>query len=543
MNIVTKRLISLEEIERVNTFALDVNLEASMPLELMESYLNFAELSCLQGKDHQCFLVSMVLVDWIVLGMMSEALPFWWETKDLFCYLFADGTLVPIARRCSFSFLVRLEKILSRIVRFMWKLDHQTRIRHLFLIDMYVTLSMESSRVSRSLQTESRKCSTGLFSTIRMVLKDKTEESTAAVEKSHASTLSRPRDRKESILGRKKREVPGKRPASWVQKIFRCGGFGCSDEVNQVPSIDAFVPITFTSALRQSLQPFIADAGTHDFAESLKAARCVTKKIFDFGWSKTQRKTFFPALSSLILTREDFVSSGSPSLRPLDPFDDFTWMDYSYAPSHSPSPSDIPRNFSGKLFLSSRSHAANDNEVCEKIVIQRVWSLWLRMEGISNHSSDLKLLPMAVNKLMRGTLCKAYHLMVRLRAFSRQFKASAVNLAGLKDILEPHSSFSPTADSQQLNVSPQLSEPSNDPLDWQLRFSKMEFVAKVRIAFVLHAFPLCLCSIIVFVGLGLDLMLQSNLWRCHGMQSERVFFSPCCLPSKHNSFQSAAFCV
>eukprot|EP00981_Chlorochromonas_danica_P013204 scaffold5974_cov158-Ochromonas_danica.AAC.5 len=46
---VMKRFASFEEIERVTSFALDIHLEACLPFELMESYLNFAELSCLQG--------------------------------------------------------------------------------------------------------------------------------------------------------------------------------------------------------------------------------------------------------------------------------------------------------------------------------------------------------------------------------------------------------------------------------------------------------------------------------------------------------------
>ncbi len=46
---IIKRFASLEEVERVTSFAYDLHLDASLPIELMESFMNLAEMHSLQG--------------------------------------------------------------------------------------------------------------------------------------------------------------------------------------------------------------------------------------------------------------------------------------------------------------------------------------------------------------------------------------------------------------------------------------------------------------------------------------------------------------
>ena len=47
---VVLRYASLEEVQRVNKFALDTGVESSHPLMLIDSYINITELCILQGK-------------------------------------------------------------------------------------------------------------------------------------------------------------------------------------------------------------------------------------------------------------------------------------------------------------------------------------------------------------------------------------------------------------------------------------------------------------------------------------------------------------
>lgn len=126
------RFVSLEEVEKVSNFSLDIHIETSLPLGLMDSYMNMAEL-------------------FVLRGMKKDALLYWWEAKDLFLTLFADGCLLPILRRCSFAFMQKLKSLLDRIVVFLWISDYRkARDEHVFLLEIHNIFQLEESRAVKS---------------------------------------------------------------------------------------------------------------------------------------------------------------------------------------------------------------------------------------------------------------------------------------------------------------------------------------------------------------------------------------------------------
>ena len=83
-------------------------------------------------------------------GNKVDAVGFWNESKELFLSLFADGTLIPLVRRASMSFIRRIRDLLNRMVRFLWALEGRTTPnQNLVLLDLQVILSHEVERAAR----------------------------------------------------------------------------------------------------------------------------------------------------------------------------------------------------------------------------------------------------------------------------------------------------------------------------------------------------------------------------------------------------------
>lgn len=470
-----KRFASLEEVERVTTFALDIHLEASLPLELMESYLNFAELSCLQGN-------------------MNEALPFWWETKDLFCYLFADGSLVPIARRCSFNFLQKIERILDRIVRFIWKFDTATKNSHLFLLDMHIALGHEIARAQRTFYKKARQCGRGLAGILRTLISSNNQHgrpsqafTTIFTKKPSFSPPPSPQSRRLSNR-RSMRSV-----MTAVGSIFGCTNYSPESALRTPSSpyssaangtaawghLSLRESVVLTTHLLDVLSSYDSDLqlplslDDEQFASSLVAA-AVADKVLDFGWSHSASVDHVvpPVLLRHVFCLSDIVevavnSTGELPLRsklsgklpaksvdlpqlndhcrPLDPFIDFKWMDEAFAPQQVPR---LPGSASRKRgqYLPPSSTASKSTRLqweneCEKSLIQRVWTYFLRIHNICRFSRSRKMSTNSLNSLMRGTLDRIYQSMTRIRSFSRQYKASVTDYALLTDLLFSDSEF------------------------------------------------------------------------------------------------------
>jgi hypothetical protein len=125
------RFASLEEVEKVSNFALDVHVDASLPLGLIEAYMNMAEL-------------------YVLRNMKADGMMYWWEAKDLFISLFADGFLLPIIRRCSAEFCRKIQGLLQRILVFLWISEFKkARDDHVFLLEMYNDLILEHGKIDQ----------------------------------------------------------------------------------------------------------------------------------------------------------------------------------------------------------------------------------------------------------------------------------------------------------------------------------------------------------------------------------------------------------
>lgn len=126
------RRASLDEVQRVMQFALDTSIECCLPLLMIETYTNLAELYTLQGNK-------------------GDGTAYWIEAKELFSHLFVDGSLLPVLRRASLQYVVKLYSLYSRLVRFMWTCERSVINRNLNLLDLQLLFSSEVDRVSKKM--------------------------------------------------------------------------------------------------------------------------------------------------------------------------------------------------------------------------------------------------------------------------------------------------------------------------------------------------------------------------------------------------------
>eukprot|EP01034_Spumella_vulgaris_P021757 gene21757-27813_t len=127
---VVSRFASLEEVQRVMQFALEISLESCLPLVIIEAYVNLAELYVLQENR-------------------QDGLAYWWEARELFLHLYCDGALIPVLRVASLHFMQKLASVCSRMVRFLWTCDRVVVNQNLFLLDTHLIITNEVARVAK----------------------------------------------------------------------------------------------------------------------------------------------------------------------------------------------------------------------------------------------------------------------------------------------------------------------------------------------------------------------------------------------------------
>ncbi len=160
---------------------------------------------------------------------------------------------------------------------------------------------------------------------------------------------------------------------------------------------------------------------------------------------------------------------GDPN-RPLDPFADFDWMDESFAchyvphlldETEDPKPSYIFLPELSDLVITSileKSHPnLNHDDVkalvmdsqfhhiladkSEKVLIQRVWSLFTKARNSCSLYRDQKMNLMGLKRQVRLSLSGIAMNMLRLRTFSRQFKSSIYCYSLMTSMLLNNSDF------------------------------------------------------------------------------------------------------
>lgn len=401
----------------------------------------------------------------LVLGNMNEALPFWWETKDLFCYLFADGNLIPIVRRSSFGFASKIEKILDRIVRFIWKLDNQKRQSLLFLLDMHSLLGLEKARLEKRLQQRAVRCSKKLMAVLHTL--------TASTSSADDTTLLRSDilPKKTSLFAVQRsrpmiieKPLPTKSKSIGLASFF-AGFCGCSSQNSSVAAVKAPLPSALpTEEIYQipisnpSLE--VATSVFANFNSQIPGALtmdrnvdCVLEKVLDFGWTKlTDLQDLPECMRAFVLSSDDIIDSASsdssgvvesPAASPklLDPFRDFVWMDEELVHLSS---GFSDRNYTQMLNKDAKPEQMSDSEwelFCEKILIQRTWSCFLRLNNLCSLAETRKISGNGINALARSTLDRIYQTMVRIRVFSKQYKSNLYDYKTLQDLLKNDNSL------------------------------------------------------------------------------------------------------
>ena len=125
-----RRAIDLENTQQAATCALNIAFDLGIPLLLIESYINLAELHLLKNTHF-------------------EATPFWWEARDLFLHLFVDGGSVSLARKALPGMLGRLQRIVGRLVRFLAVCDRPLVNQNILLFDVAVLFQYDKDRTLR----------------------------------------------------------------------------------------------------------------------------------------------------------------------------------------------------------------------------------------------------------------------------------------------------------------------------------------------------------------------------------------------------------
>lgn len=87
---------------------------------------------------------------------------FWYQARNLYLHLYADGSLIPLLRRATLDFIAELRDILNRIVRFLWVFEKSIINQNLFLLDMQVVFTQECERAERAALDRARAVSTTL---------------------------------------------------------------------------------------------------------------------------------------------------------------------------------------------------------------------------------------------------------------------------------------------------------------------------------------------------------------------------------------------
>jgi hypothetical protein len=507
------------------------------------------------------------------IGVVPQALTFWWEAKDLFLFIFSDGSLIPHLRRSTQSEIQKLKDILDRIVRFLWKCEESVRNSHLILLEIHNIFGIELLRACRRDAQRSRTVAQRLIGVFKSLIKKSkvNAQNPLPMEKSDASNV-----------GGEKNAVTQKR--SFFYHLCGCGGAKQNKDVvdpkrpsatskliraskqQDLDPIKKYTHECFTREVRQLIEELTRISKQPDsiFLWTLND-ETVLEKIMDFGWSnlidyslpcssmkepfisaqdyiesKSQQISiskyaklpsfllihildFYELRDSYISDVDDDSTSSSFSFgggnrsklsaelddrRPLDPFYDFQWMRESFTTSYvkpllnnhigvDPSFVVLPELsqiikmewFAGNLTFEDAQRTIQKNSFheqvahkSEKVLIQRVWSLFAKMKNSCFLYRNQKINLAGLKRQVRLSLrCVALN-MLRLRAFSRQFKSSLFDYDVLTSMLQQHADFNQESKSSLLFNPPKHVIDKFRPIKLQERLPQAVYVHYVSFA-------------------------------------------------------------
>lgn len=265
-------------------------------------------------------------------GNHYDAIAFWWEARELFLHLFADGTLIPLVRRATINFNCLISSILNRLVRFLWICDREIVNQNLFLIDMLVTFSNELERAKRSAMGKSLIAAKQIDAVFDQLLSndDIDDDGITAEHESvlHQNNLS-------SAVGKTDREFYNFINDGLVRDKIH--DFGWKKYVNYQTVLNKLNDLN-TLPLSNSSQ--VVSEFDLDHILQLDSATCISKYsllpeyLKKYVLLKMDLLRVDPSSPVAVDTSsqpdQSSHSDGIGNL-PLDPFFDFEWMDESYA--------------------------------------------------------------------------------------------------------------------------------------------------------------------------------------------------------------------
>jgi hypothetical protein len=196
---------SLREVQNTMEWALEVHSQTCLPLPLMDTYLNLAEM---------CHL----------MGNADDAVALWSEAKELFLMLFADGTLVPLVRRGSAKFVRRIQHFVDRLVRFMFVLDKATFNGCLHLLDTQILLGHEAERMTRRNKAKADAVSAWLPDVLQRLVSGESNSREVSIRQTQFTLSSKSKKDKRKTVSRLSR---------FFVRLFR--------STSEAPSVDASV--------------------------------------------------------------------------------------------------------------------------------------------------------------------------------------------------------------------------------------------------------------------------------------------------------------
>ena len=126
------RQLTVDEAEYCAKFALEKALDVSDPWLLLKSYLCMAEVLMLREEK-------------------TQAISYWWEARDLFLKLFADGANLPAMRYRSNALHSKFATVLEQLLRFLMTLERPLINQNLLLLDLHAIFEVDVLRGEREI--------------------------------------------------------------------------------------------------------------------------------------------------------------------------------------------------------------------------------------------------------------------------------------------------------------------------------------------------------------------------------------------------------
>jgi hypothetical protein len=112
-------------------------------LLMIDTYLSTAELKFVRGDG---------------VGATSS----WEQARNFFCRMLVVGTSIPVARRAPLHYLREIERLLNRLVRFLWVCEKTFINANILLFDLHLNFSLDMDRAVRHNAILSHRLSTDL---------------------------------------------------------------------------------------------------------------------------------------------------------------------------------------------------------------------------------------------------------------------------------------------------------------------------------------------------------------------------------------------